>query len=172
MSDQLAELNNTVKIQQTTILELKEYLRKKDSKNEHLKSKIVDFTMVQNLRAQVKELHSENKHLKSKVIVCTMCQNLQVKVEELKSINESLNLSIEELSKARELTVANLRERDEMIYAQCEKTRLLKEQSESFYEVHYLFDSEIVLDTQDNSEKEEFANTSKRNCRISCTIFR
>ncbi|GKB41350.1 hypothetical protein Tco_0886292, partial [Tanacetum coccineum] len=56
MSGQLAELNNTVKIQQTTISELKECLCKKDSENEHLKSKIVNFTTVQNLRAQVKEL--------------------------------------------------------------------------------------------------------------------
>ncbi|GJT98764.1 hypothetical protein Tco_1094282 [Tanacetum coccineum] len=30
--------------------------------------------------------------------------------------------------------------------------RLLKEQSEPFYEVPYEFDSEIVHDTQDNSE--------------------
>ncbi|GJW44492.1 hypothetical protein Tco_0073291 [Tanacetum coccineum] len=64
MSGQLAELNNTVKIQQTTISELKECLRKKNSENEHLKSKIVDFTTVQNLRAQAKELQSENELLK------------------------------------------------------------------------------------------------------------
>ncbi|GJR96717.1 hypothetical protein Tco_0268891 [Tanacetum coccineum] len=91
MSDQLAEEKNTVKIKQTTILELKECLRKKDSENEHLKSKIVDFTTV---------------------------QNLQVQVEELKSVNESLNSSVEELSKARALVEATLRERDEMIDAQ------------------------------------------------------
>ncbi|GKC26917.1 retrovirus-related pol polyprotein from transposon TNT 1-94 [Tanacetum coccineum] len=82
MSGQLVELKNTVKIKQTTISELTECLRKKDSENEHLKSKIVDFTTVQNLRVQVKELQSENEHLKSKVVVCTMCQNLQVQVEE------------------------------------------------------------------------------------------
>ncbi|GKA90599.1 hypothetical protein Tco_0812469 [Tanacetum coccineum] len=81
-----------------------------DSENEHLKSKIVDFTMVQNLRAQGKELQSENKHLKSKVVDCTMSQNLQVQVEELKSVNESLNLSVEELYKARALEEATLRE--------------------------------------------------------------
>ncbi|GKB90735.1 hypothetical protein Tco_0963007 [Tanacetum coccineum] len=83
-----------------------------------------------------------------------MCQNLQVQVEELKSVNESLNLSVEELSKARALAEATLRERDELIFAQCEKIRLLEEQCEPFYEVHSEFDSEIVLDTQDNSEKD------------------
>nr|GEY65925.1 protein trichome birefringence-like 34 [Tanacetum cinerariifolium] len=66
MSGHLAELNNTVKIQQTTISELKECLLKKDSKNEHLESKIVEFTTVQNLQAQIKELWSENEHLKTK----------------------------------------------------------------------------------------------------------
>ncbi|GJY06161.1 hypothetical protein Tco_0373215 [Tanacetum coccineum] len=154
MSGQLAELNNTVKIQQTIISELKECLCKKDSENEHLKSKIVDFTMVQNLRAQVKELQSENEHLKSKVVDCTMSQNLQVQVEELKSVNESLNLSVEELYKARALAEATLRERDELINAQCKKIRLLEEQSEIFHEVPSEFDSEIVHDTQDNSEKD------------------
>ncbi|GJU01262.1 hypothetical protein Tco_1111600 [Tanacetum coccineum] len=129
MSGQLAELNNTVKIQQTTILELKECLRKKDSENEHLKSKIVDFTTVQNLRALLQ-------------------------VEELKSVNESLNLSVEELYKARALTEVTLRERDELISDQCEKIQLLEEQSEAFYEVPSEFDSEIVHDTQDNSEKD------------------
>nr|GEV18346.1 hypothetical protein [Tanacetum cinerariifolium] len=135
MSDQLLELKNTVKIKQMTISELNECLRKKDSENEHLKSKIVDFTTVQNLRAQVMELHSENEHLKSKVVDFTMIQTLQVQVEELKNVNESLNLSVEELSKAHALTEATLRERDEMISAQYEKMRLLEEQSESFYEV-------------------------------------
>ncbi|GJY45068.1 hypothetical protein Tco_0433281 [Tanacetum coccineum] len=129
MSGQLVELNNTVKIQQTTISELKECLRKKDSENEHLKSKIVDFTTVQNLRAQVKELQSENEHL-------------------------NLNLSVEELYKARALAEAIVRERDELINAQCKKIRLLEEQSEIFYKVPSEFDSEIVLDTQDNSEND------------------
>ncbi|GKF63226.1 hypothetical protein Tco_0186674 [Tanacetum coccineum] len=108
MSDQLVELKYTVKIIQTTISELKECLREKDSENEHLKSKIFDFTMV---------------------------QNLQVQVEELKSVNESLNLSVEELSKARVLVETTLRERDEMISAQCKKIRLLKEQCEIFHEM-------------------------------------
>nr|GEW98717.1 hypothetical protein [Tanacetum cinerariifolium] len=121
--------------------------------------------MVQNLLAQVKELHSENEHLESKVVVCTMCQNLQVQVEELKSVNESLNLSVEEIYKARNLSVeelykartlaeATLRERDELISAQCKKIQLLEEQSKIFHEVPSKFDSEIVHDTQDNSEKD------------------
>nr|GEW72853.1 hypothetical protein [Tanacetum cinerariifolium] len=87
-----------------------------------------------------------------------MCQNLQVQVEELKSFNESFNLSIEELYKARAIAEATLRERDAMIFAQCEKIRLLKQQSESFYEVYFEFKSETVLDTQDNSEKDLILN--------------
>nr|GEW12729.1 hypothetical protein [Tanacetum cinerariifolium] len=107
--------------------ELKECLRKMDFENEHLKSKVVDFTTVQNLQVQVKELQSENEHLKSKVVDFQACQNLQVQVEELKSVN-------------------------------CEKIRLLEEQSKSFYEVHSEFESETVLDTQDNSEKDLILN--------------
>ncbi|GKC51955.1 hypothetical protein Tco_1074700 [Tanacetum coccineum] len=83
-----------------------------------------------------------------------MCQNLQVQVEELKSVNESLNLSVEELSKAHALAEATLRERDGLIFAQCEKIRLLEEQCEPFYEVQSEFDLEKVHDTQDNSEKD------------------
>ncbi|GJS36229.1 hypothetical protein Tco_0534611 [Tanacetum coccineum] len=154
MSDQLAEEKNIVKINQTTISELKECLRKKDFENEHLKSKVIDFTTVQNLRAQVKELQSKNEHLKSKAVDCTMCQNLQVQVVELKNVNESLNSSVEELYKARALVEATLRERDEMISAQCKKIRLLEEQFEIFHEVPSEFDSEIVHDTQDNLEKD------------------
>ncbi|GKC13120.1 hypothetical protein Tco_1009902 [Tanacetum coccineum] len=124
MSDHLAEEKNMVNIKQTKISELEKCLGKKDSENEHLKSKVVDFTTVQNLRAQVGELQSENEHLKSKVVDCTMCQNIQVQVEELKSVNESLNLSVELLSKVRTLAEATLQERDEMIFSQCEKIRL------------------------------------------------
>ncbi|GJZ70821.1 hypothetical protein Tco_0634672 [Tanacetum coccineum] len=134
MSDQLAEPNNTVKIQQKTISELKECLRKKDFENEHLKSKVVNFTTVQNFQVQIKELQNENEHLKSKVVVCIMCQNLQVQVEELKSVNKSLNLSVEELYKAREIVETTLRDKDEMINAQCKKIRLLEEKSEIFHE--------------------------------------
>ncbi|GKC33516.1 hypothetical protein Tco_1045900 [Tanacetum coccineum] len=83
-----------------------------------------------------------------------MCQNLRVHVEELKSVNESLNLSVGELYKARVLAEANLKERDDLINAQCKKIRLLEEQSEIFHEVPFEFDSEIVHDTQDNSEKD------------------
>ncbi|GJS22653.1 hypothetical protein Tco_0451285 [Tanacetum coccineum] len=118
MSDQLVEEKNNIKIKQMTISELEECLRKKDFENEHLKSKVVDFTT------------------------------------ELKSVNESLNLSVKELSKARALVEATLRDRYEMINAQCEKMQLLEEQCEPFYEVQSEFDSEKVHDTQDNSEKD------------------
>nr|GEU75518.1 hypothetical protein [Tanacetum cinerariifolium] len=154
MSDQLAEEKNIVRIKQTKISELEECLRQNDFENEHLKSKVVDFTTVQNLQVQVNELLSKNEHLKSKVVDCTMCQNLQVHVTKLKSVNESLDLSVEELCKARALTEATLRERDEIISAQCEKMQLLEEQSESFYEVPSEFDSKIVHDTQDNSKND------------------
>nr|GFC97170.1 hypothetical protein [Tanacetum cinerariifolium] len=77
-----------------------------------------------------------------------------MRIEELKSANESLNLSVEELDKACAFAEATLRERDELVFAQCEKIRLLEEQSEPFYEVHSEFDSDIVLETQDNSEKD------------------
>ncbi|GJV48903.1 hypothetical protein Tco_1439115 [Tanacetum coccineum] len=63
-----------------------------------------------------------------------MCQNLQVQVVELKSVNESLNLSVEELYKACALAEATLREKDEMINAQCKKIQLLEELSEIFHE--------------------------------------
>ncbi|GKE22350.1 hypothetical protein Tco_1433862, partial [Tanacetum coccineum] len=75
-------------------------------------------------------------------------------VEELKSVNESLNLSVKQLTKAREIVEATLGERDEMISAQCKKMRWLEEQSKPFYEVQSEFDSEKVHDTQDNSEKD------------------
>nr|GEU31123.1 hypothetical protein [Tanacetum cinerariifolium] len=134
MSDRLAEEKNNVHIKQTEISELKECLRKKDFENEHLKSKVVNFTMVQNIQVQVKELQSENKHLKSKVVDRKMYQNLQVQVEELKSVDESFNLLIEEMYKVRAIAEATLRERHAVIFARCEKIRLLEEQSESFYE--------------------------------------
>ncbi|GJX53612.1 hypothetical protein Tco_0281981 [Tanacetum coccineum] len=98
MSDQLTKEKNTIQIKQTTILEPKECPRKKDSKNEHLKAKIVDFITVQNLRVQFKELQSENEHLKSKV-----------------------------LTKAHELGKANLKQRDEKISALNDKYCALKE---------------------------------------------
>nr|GEY16994.1 hypothetical protein [Tanacetum cinerariifolium] len=118
MSDQLAEEKNIVKIKQMIISELKECLHKKDSENEHQKSKIVDFTT---------------------------------------SVNESLNSSVEELSKARTLAEVTLRERDEVISDECNKMWLLEEQYEPFYEVPPEFDSEIVHDTQDSSEKDVYS---------------
>ncbi|GJY33446.1 hypothetical protein Tco_0417915 [Tanacetum coccineum] len=137
---------------QIKISNLEECVRIKD--RQHIIKANDDFIIFENLRAQVKELQSENEHLKSKVVDCTMCQNLQVQVEELKSVNESLNLSVEELSKARALVEVTLKERDEMISAQCKKIRLLEEQSEIFHEVPYEFDSEIVHDIQDYSEND------------------
>ncbi|GKC05250.1 hypothetical protein Tco_0996860 [Tanacetum coccineum] len=96
LSGQLAEMNDTVLKLQTNILdnqkrisELEECVRKKDFENEHLKSKVGDFTTFQTLRAQVKEI---------------------------KSKNDGLKLSVEELTKARELVEVTLRQRDEMVY--------------------------------------------------------
>ncbi|GJZ68124.1 hypothetical protein Tco_0631364 [Tanacetum coccineum] len=137
---------------QIKISNLEECVRIKD--RQHIIRANDDFIIFENLRAQVNELQSENENLKSKVVECTMCQNLQVQVEELKSVNESLNLSVEELSKARALAEATLRERDELVFVQCEKIRLLEEQCEPFYEVQSEFDLEKVHDTQDNSEKD------------------
>nr|GEW33415.1 hypothetical protein [Tanacetum cinerariifolium] len=77
-----------------------------------------------------------------------------MQVIKLKSENEDLKLSVEKLSKVREIVETTLRERDEMVFAECEKIRLLEEKCEPFYEVHSEFDSEIVLDTQDNSEND------------------
>nr|GEY98649.1 zinc finger, CCHC-type [Tanacetum cinerariifolium] len=82
-------------------------------------------------------------------------QNLADHLMKGLSENESFNLSIEELYKVRAIAEATLRERDPMIFAQCEKIKLLEEQSESFYEVHFEFELETVLDTQDNSEKDK-----------------
>ncbi|GJX75694.1 hypothetical protein Tco_0322505 [Tanacetum coccineum] len=140
MSDQLAEEKNIVKIQQTTISELEECLRKKDSENEHLKSKVVD---------------------------CTMCQNLQVQVEELKNVNESLNSLVEELYKAREFTKATLRERDEIIFAQCEKIRLLEEQYEKYFALKEIESlkyeiKSFQIENQDLKSRESELNNLKK----------
>nr|GEU54576.1 hypothetical protein [Tanacetum cinerariifolium] len=96
LSDQLAEEKNTIKIKQTTILELKECLRKKDFENEHLKSKVSDFTMVQNLR--------------------------------------TLNLTVEELSKARALAEEILKQRDEKNF-DLEDKRMILAKNEFFEKV-------------------------------------
>ncbi|GKA95492.1 hypothetical protein Tco_0817530 [Tanacetum coccineum] len=85
---------------------------------------------------------------------CTICQNLQAQLQELQCENDELKLSAEQLTKAREIVEVTLRQRDEMIFGQCEKLRLLEEQYEPFYEVQFEFDSEICLDTEDNSEKD------------------
>ncbi|GJT02244.1 hypothetical protein Tco_0823413 [Tanacetum coccineum] len=95
----------------------------------------------------------------------TVCDNAKLKVEELKSVNASLNSSVEELY--NDLAKATLRERDEMISAQCEKMRLLEEKSKSFYEVPSEFDSKIVHDTQDNSEKDLILNIDQMKSQVS-----
>nr|GEY50085.1 integrase, catalytic region, zinc finger, CCHC-type, peptidase aspartic, catalytic [Tanacetum cinerariifolium] len=105
------------------------------------------------------ELQSENKHLKSKVIVCKMCQNLQVQVEELKSVNESLNLSVKELYIARALTEATLIERDELVFPQCEKIKLLEEQSEPFYKE--MGDKMKCFDEEKNTFETKIAELEK-----------
>ncbi|GJY48346.1 hypothetical protein Tco_0438302 [Tanacetum coccineum] len=115
MSGQLAELNNTVKIQQTTISKLTE-----------------------------------------------------LQVEELKSVNESLNLPVEDLSKARALTEATLRERDEMISAQCEKMRLLKEQSESFYEKEYESNISKIFITSSTCETKNLELVNEMGDKVKC----
>ncbi|GJU96003.1 hypothetical protein Tco_1320759 [Tanacetum coccineum] len=53
--------------------------------------------------------------------------------QDLKCKIKSLNLTVEELSKAHALAEATLRERDELIFAQCEKIRLLEEQYEKYF---------------------------------------
>ncbi|GKF05074.1 hypothetical protein Tco_0035742 [Tanacetum coccineum] len=133
---------------------LRAQVQELQSENEHLKSKVIDFTTVQNRQVQVKELQSKNEHLKSKVVDFITCQTLQMQVTKLKSENEDLKLSVEKLTKAREIVETTLRKRDEMVFAQCEKIRLLEEQCEPFYEVQSKFDLEKVHDTQDNSEKD------------------
>nr|GFA61240.1 outer membrane protein porin [Tanacetum cinerariifolium] len=80
-----------------------------------------------------------------------MCQNLQVQVEKLKSVNKSLNLSVEELYKARALVEATLRERDELVFAQCEKIRLVEEQSESFMRESELNNLKKVYETKESA---------------------
>ncbi|GJU63853.1 AAA-ATPase ASD, mitochondrial-like protein [Tanacetum coccineum] len=105
----------------------------------------------------------ENEHLKSKVVDFTTVQNLQVQVEELKSINESLNLLVEELYKARALTELTLRESDEMINAQCKKIRLLEEQSEIVHEVPFNNSSYINWENISIEFKEEIEDNDSSN---------
>ncbi|GKB80022.1 hypothetical protein Tco_0946917 [Tanacetum coccineum] len=78
-----------------------------------------------------------------------MCQNLQVQVEEHKSVNESLNLSIEELYKARALVEATLRERDELSFAQYEKYCVLKETESLKVEIKRLQTENKVLKSKE-----------------------
>ncbi|GKE25218.1 hypothetical protein Tco_1436730 [Tanacetum coccineum] len=116
---------------QTKISKLEECVRIKD--HQHIIRACDDFIIFENLRAQVQELQSENKHLKSKVVDFITCQTLQMQVTKLKSENEELKLSVEKLTKAREIVETTLREKDKMVFAQCEKIRLLKEQLQKEY---------------------------------------
>nr|GEV79550.1 outer membrane protein porin [Tanacetum cinerariifolium] len=108
MSDQLAEEKNNVHIKQTEISELKECLRKKDFENEHLKSKVFDFTTVQNLQVQVKELQ-ENESLKDDIkgsqtennVLKSGESELSEKIDQMKSqvskLSEKLQISNQEM---------------------------------------------------------------------------
>ncbi|GJS50032.1 hypothetical protein Tco_0600153 [Tanacetum coccineum] len=118
---------------QTKILELEECVRIKD--RQHIIQANDDFIIFENLRAQVQELQSENEHLNSKVVDFITCQTLQMQVTKLKSENEDLKLLVVKLTKVREIVETSLREKDEMVFAQCEKMRLLEEQSEPFYKI-------------------------------------
>nr|GEZ62024.1 hypothetical protein [Tanacetum cinerariifolium] len=124
----------------------KEKCERLEKENERYKCAFYSFSENERQHLiKIKEFSDENKLLKSKVVDCTECQNFQVQVKELKSVNESFNLSIEELSKAREIAEAILREIDELISDQCKKIRLLEEQSDVFHEVHSEDDSETDL---------------------------
>ncbi|GKC20019.1 hypothetical protein Tco_1022169 [Tanacetum coccineum] len=91
MSRQFVELKNTVKIKLTTISELKECLRKKDYENEHLKSKVIDFTTVQNLLVQVKKLQNE------KYFALMEIENLKVEIKSFQNENKVLRSGESEL---------------------------------------------------------------------------
>ncbi|GKB56961.1 hypothetical protein Tco_0913147 [Tanacetum coccineum] len=106
--------------------------------------------------------------MKMKVVECTMCQNLQVQVEELKSVNESLNLSVEELSKARALAEATLREMSLMVFVSVEKIRLLeRDKYEKYFalkEIESLKDEikSLQIENQDLKSREfELNNLEK-----------
>ncbi|GJZ72292.1 hypothetical protein Tco_0636143 [Tanacetum coccineum] len=101
MSDQLVEEKNTVKIKQTTISELEECLRKKDFENEHLKSKVVDFTTVQNLKVQIEELKSVNDVTlipNEKYCALKETESLKVEIKSLQTENKVLKSADAELS--------------------------------------------------------------------------
>ncbi|GJS64375.1 hypothetical protein Tco_0678939 [Tanacetum coccineum] len=84
-----------------------------------------------------------------------MVQTLQVQVEELKSVNESLNLSVEELSKARALAEATLRERDEMI------EKILTFETKNMELVNELGDKMKCFDVEKKVFKTKFSKLEK-----------
>nr|GEV54861.1 hypothetical protein [Tanacetum cinerariifolium] len=103
---------------------------------------------------KIKELQDENEILKSKVVDCTKCQSFQEKLKELNSINDRLTTSVQNLLNSHELRKAKLTQRDEKNFVLQKELRLLEEQSEVFHDVQSECDSEILNDTQDNSEKD------------------
>ncbi|GJR62927.1 hypothetical protein Tco_1505089 [Tanacetum coccineum] len=146
---------------QTKISELEECVRIKDL--QHIIRASDDFIIFENLRAQVQELQSENEHLKSKVVDFITCQTLQMQVTKLKSENEDLKLSVEKLTKAREIVETTLRKRDEMVFAQCEKIRLLEKQYEKYFalkEIESLKDEikSLKIENQDLKSRESELN--------------
>ncbi|GJW32255.1 hypothetical protein Tco_0052287 [Tanacetum coccineum] len=104
---------------------------------------------VLSLLKKERELLETIESLKSKGV-----ESCAMQVTKLKSENEDLKLSVEELTKAREIAEATLRERDETISAPSKKLRLLEEKYEVFHEVQYESDSDVFYDTQDNSGKD------------------
>ncbi|GJS41428.1 hypothetical protein Tco_0566471 [Tanacetum coccineum] len=90
MNNIVLGLEVNISEKQKKISELEDGMRTKDSENDPLKLKVVDFTTFQNLCVQVKNLQNEN---------------------------EDLKLSFKELTKARELVEITLRQRDELVYA-------------------------------------------------------
>ncbi|GKA81868.1 hypothetical protein Tco_0788616, partial [Tanacetum coccineum] len=111
MSGQLVELKNTVKIKQTKISKLEECLRKEDSEKEHLKSKVVDFTTVQNLQVQVEELKMSSSVQKEYNDLLAFSdlwkQRLETKFKFSKH-DTSLEKMIEMIEKEYESNVSNI----------------------------------------------------------------
>ncbi|GJW63200.1 hypothetical protein Tco_0115084 [Tanacetum coccineum] len=150
---------------QTKISEVEECVRIKD--RQHIIRASDDFIIFENLQAQVQELQSENEHLKSKVVDFITCQTLQMQVTKPKSENEYLKLSVEKLTKAREIVETSLRERDEMVFAQCEKIRLLEEQYEKYFalkEIESLKDEikSLQIENQDLKSRESELNNLEK----------
>nr|GEV74564.1 putative ribonuclease H-like domain-containing protein [Tanacetum cinerariifolium] len=97
-----------------------------------------------------------------------------VQVEELKSVNKSLNLSVEELYKVRALAEATLRERDELVFAQCQKITLLEEQYNQSLLLQYSRDGYLIkeeLKEYEDSCEKSVAETTTNDAGTSTTII-